>query len=109
MKVIKKDNSLEEFDKYKIKNAVAKAAFRCDKIIDDETMSDIVFGVVERIRTENVTVAQLHEIVIGVLRSVGLKDVSESYAEYRYYKTAYAKTFEKLRQDADDVLRLGDR
>lgn len=109
VKVIKKDNSLEEFDKYKIKNAVAKAAFRCDKIIDDETMSDIVFGVVERIRTENVTVAQLHEIVIGVLRSVGLKDVSESYAEYRYYKTAYAKTFEKLRQDADDVLRLGDR
>jgi ribonucleoside-triphosphate reductase len=109
LKVIKKDNSLEEFDKNKIKNAVAKAAFRCDKVIDDNTMSDIVFGVVERITTENVTVAQLHEIVIGVLRAVGLKDVSESYAEYRYYKTNYAKTFEKLRQDADDVLRLGDR
>ena len=35
--------------------------------------------------------------------------MAEAYAEYRYYKTTYARTFEQLRQDADDVLRLGDR
>lgn len=55
------------------------------------------------------TVAELHELVIAVLSSFGFKDVADSYAEYRYYKNNYAKTFEQLRQDADDVLRLGDR
>ena len=52
---------------------------------------------------------ELHELVIAVLSAQQHKQVAEAYAEYRYYKTTYARTFEQLRQDADDVLRLGDR
>lgn len=58
---------------------------------------------------EQVTVAELHEMVIAVLAFLQYKEVADAYAEYRYYKQTYAKTFEQLRQDADDVLRLGDR
>ena len=69
-----------------------------------------VEAILRRIKDrDQVTVAELHELVIAVLSVTGFEDVAKSYAEYRYYKTNYAKTFEKLRQDADDVLRLGDR
>ena len=110
MQVIKKDNTTEEFIDEKIIDAVKKAAFRCDTMIDDDGLSRIATEVRARLgdRTD-VTVAELHELVIAVLSFLQYKQVAEAYAEYRYYKTTYARTFEQLRQDADDVLRLGDR
>lgn len=110
MKVIKKDFSLEDFEYEKIATAVSKAAARCDIQIDEASMKKITQGVFNRVSSfERVSVAKLHEVVIGVLTAMGYESVSKSYAEYRYYKTNYAKTFEKLHQDADVVLRLGDR
>lgn len=109
-KVIKKDNSLEEFMPVKIAEAIKKAAFRCDKTIPADKMTAMAETIRGRLLgRRRVPVAELHENVIATLASFGYKDVADSYAEYRYYKTNYAKTFEQLRQDADDVLRLGDR
>lgn len=109
-KVIKKDNSLEDFMPVKIAEAIKKAAFRCDKTIPADKMSAMAETIRGRLLgRRRVPVAELHENVIATLASFGYKDVADSYAEYRYYKTNYAKTFEQLRQDADDVLRLGDR
>ena len=110
MLVIKKDNTTEEFIDEKIIDAVKKAAFRCDTVIDEHGLRRIATEVRARLgdRTD-VTVAELHELVIAVLSFLQYKQVAEAYAEYRYYKTTYARTFEQLRQDADDVLRLGDR
>ncbi len=110
LKVVKKDNSIEKYDAEKIISAVKKAAFRCDKIIDTNHLEQIADEVHSRLMArESVTVAELHELVIAVLAFLQYKDVADAYAEYRYYKQTYAKTFEQLRQDADDVLRLGDR
>lgn len=108
--VIKKDNSTEPFDGQKIITACKKAAMRCDCNMTEEDLNKIV-ETVEKATSglESVSVTLLHELVISALSGNGFKEVSNSYAEYRYYKTQYAKTFEKLRQDADDVLRLGDR
>ena len=110
MLVIKKDNTTEEFIDEKIIDAVKKAAFRCDTVIDEDGLRRIATEVRARLGDRNdVTVAELHELVIAVLSFLQYKQVAEAYAEYRYYKTTYARTFEQLRQDADDVLRLGDR
>lgn len=110
MKVLKKDGSLENFEPKKIVSAVSKAAFRCDMTIEADRMGAIVESIYKRVKDrEAVPVVELHELVIATLAGFGYGDVSKSYAEYRYYKNAYAKTFEQLRQDADDVLRLGDR
>lgn len=110
IKVLKKDGALEDFVPEKIKIAVNKAANRCDKVISEEQCRGIVNVVLDRMGDrEQVPVTDLHESVIAALAALGYTDVSKSYAEYRYYKTQYAKTFEKLRQDADDVLHLGDR
>ena len=108
--VIKKDNTIEDFKSEKIIDAVKKAAFRCDKLIESDRLQRIADEVRSRLDGQSqVTVAELHELVIAVLAFLQYKQVAEAYAEYRYYKTTYAKTFEQLRQDADDVLRLGDR
>ena len=110
MKVLKKDKSLESFNPKKIEMAVNKAAARCDKQLDSEAVQKIVDGIMRRVKDKDaVSVAELHELVIAMLNITGFEDVAKSYAEYRYYKTNYARTFEKLRQDADDVLHLGDR
>ena len=102
-KVLKKDNTLEDFKPQKIVEAIMKAAFRCDKQIPDETMFAMANSISERLQSrKKVPVAELHELVIGTLATFGFKDVATSYAEYRYYKNNYAKTFEQLRQDADD-------
>lgn len=109
MNVIKKDGAVEAFDPQKIKIAVAKAAFRCDKVLSDEQLTTIADSVLSRIPGSEVRVLQLHELVIATLNALHFEDVASTYAEYRYYKVNYAHTFEELRQSADDVLRLGDR
>ncbi len=110
MLVIKKDHSLEPFEEKKIATASLKAAMRVDRTLSVEDLDNIINTVKAKIDgIDKVPVLLLHELVIASLSANGFHDVSASYAEYRYYKTQYAKTFEKLRQDADDVLRLGDR
>ena len=110
LKVIKKDKTIESFNAEKIMSAVRKAAFRCDKVIDADHLRQIADEVFSRIEhRDQIMVSELHELVIAVLAFLQYKEVADAYAEYRYYKQTYAKTFEQLRQDADDVLRLGDR
>lgn len=108
--VTKKDGSTEPFQPHKIKVAIQKAAFRCDTTLTDDQLTEVAEEVRRRVSKDSpVTVAVLHEQVIAVLAFFGHRAVSRAYAEYRYYKTNYAQTFEQLRQDADGVLRLGDR
>lgn len=107
--VKKKDGKLEDFNPQKLIDAVDKAAFRVGKKLSNKENQELVNSIRNRITSNPVSVAEIHEIVIAALNMNGFHDIAESYAEYRYYKTAYARTFEKLRQDADDVLRLGDR
>lgn len=107
--VQKKDGKIEEFNPQKLIDAMDKAAFRVGRKFSIKENQELVNSIRNRITSSPVNVAEMHEIVIAALNMNGYHDVAESYAEYRYYKTAYARTFEKLRQDADDVLRLGDR
>ena len=108
--VLKKDGKIEPFNNEKIAVAVGKAATRCDRELTKQNIENVLKTVNKKVQDKDeVSVIDLHEIVIASLAANGLHDIANSYAEYRYYKTAYAKTFEKLRQDADDVLRLGDR
>jgi ribonucleoside-triphosphate reductase len=110
IKVIKKDNSIEVFDDNKIKIAVNKAAFRTDKQLDENELQLVVTAVKSHLNNVcEVTVADLHEIVIASLTSCGFKDVADKYADYRFYKVNFARDYEKIKQDADDVLHLGDR
>lgn len=110
MKIIKKDGTVEGWDGEKIKEAVYKAAARVNQYVE----SDVLNKLVEKVHScliidRDVPTKDLHKEVIHYLKYFGLTDVANSYQEYRDYKNTYAKSFEKVKDEADNVLLLGDR
>lgn len=110
MKIIKKDGTVEGWNGEKIKEAVYKAAARVNQYVEP----DILDKLVEKVHScliidRDVPTKDLHKEVIHYLKYFGLTDVANSYQEYRDYKNTYAKSFEKVKDEADNVLLLGDR
>lgn len=119
--VIKKDGTKEPFNVKKIYDAVNKAAERAGVVIplcsegtyNLETLGD---GVMEWFSNDycgtwddGIPTAQLHKVVISTMYSMGMDKVADAYKEFRDYKNTYAKAFEKVKDDADTVLLLGDK
>lgn len=109
MQVIKKDGTVEPWDASKIYSAIDKAAMRANYTAKKGDY-ELVVDYVERYfrHDEKVTTAELHRVVIDALHEYA-PEVGEAYQEYRDYKNTYAKAFEKVKEDADTVLLLGDR
>lgn len=110
MNVTKKDNTQEPWDANKIKEAVYKAAARVNQYVEPDVLNKLVEKVHScLIIDRDVQTKDLHKEVIHYLKYFGLTDVANSYQEYRDYKNTYAKSFEKVKDEADNVLLLGDR
>lgn len=110
MKIIKKDGTVEGWNGEKIKEAVYKAAARVNQYVEP----DILDKLVEKVHScliidRDAPTKDLHKEVIHYLSYFGLDDIANSYQEYRDYKNTYAKSFEKVKDEADNVLLLGDR
>lgn len=110
MKIIKKDGTVEGWNGEKIKEAVYKAAARVNQYVEPDVLNKLV----EKIHScliidRDAPTKDLHKEVIHYLRYFGLDDIANSYQEYRDYKNTYAKSFEKVKDEADNVLLLGDR
>lgn len=110
MKIIKKDGTVEGWNGEKIKEAVYKAAARVNQYVEPDVLNKLVEKVHScLIIDRDVPTKGLHKEVIHYLKYFGLTDVANSYQEYRDYKNTYAKAFEKVKDEADNVLLLGDR
>lgn len=110
MNVTKKDNTQEPWDTNKIKVAIRKAAERCKCPITDFSIERVILGVLSEIKDkDSVSVSELHSLVIHYLAFENFPEISKAYQEYRDYKNTYAKSFEKVKDEADTVLLLGDR
>lgn len=110
MNVTKKDNTQEPWDANKIKVAIRKAAERCTCPITDFSIERVILGVLSEIKDkDSVSVSELHSLVIHYLAFENFPEISKAYQEYRDYKNTYAKSFEKVKEEADNVLLLGDR
>lgn len=108
--VIKKDGTVEGWNGEKIKEAVYKAAARVNQYVEPDVLNKLVEKVHScLIIDRGVPTKDLHKEVIHYLKYFGLTDVANSYQEYRDYKNTYAKAFEKVKDEADTVLLLGDR
>lgn len=110
--VIKKDGTEEPWDFNKILVAVNKAADRAGvphlDIEAKETLEDWLVDAIGSKR-ESIETKELHGLVIWALRGVlGDNSIPDSYQEYRDYKNTYCKEFEKLKQEADRIIYLGD-
>lgn len=110
MKIIKKDGTVEGWNGEKIKEAVYKAAARVNQYVEPDVLNKLVEKAYScLIIDRDVPTKDLHKEVIHYLKYFGLTDVANSYQEYRDYKNTYAKSFEQVKDEADNVLLLGDR
>lgn len=115
LEVRKKDNTIVPFNTDKILEAVQKSAERvgyklrdCDK--DDLLeeiygyFSDGMYKFMDIIPTGDIHIAVVH-----CLKRIGLEQVAQSYQSYRDYKNTYAKSWDHIKNSADDILYLGDK
>lgn len=110
IKVIKKDGSIEKWDFSKIMQAVNKASERAGKgKLDKNTSGKLALVMADYLQcSESLKTKYLHSVVIACLKKIGCPEIADAYQEYRDYKTSYCTEFEKLKEDADRVIYLGD-
>lgn len=113
MKVINKSGCINEWNNEKIVTAINKAASRIDCSITHNqaiTIANACKKVAGKYLKDNcISSAKLHEIVISQLVHHNFNLIASAYQEYRDYKNTYAKSWEQLKEDADQIIFLGDR
>lgn len=113
MKVINKSGCINEWNNEKIVTAINKAASRVDCSITHNqaiTIANSCKKVAGKYLKDNcISSAKLHEIVISQLVHHNFNLIANAYQEYRDYKNTYAKSWEQLKEDADQIIFLGDR
>ena len=113
MKVINKSGCINEWNNEKIVTAINKAASRVDCPITHNqaiTIANACKKVAGKYLKNNcISSAKLHEIVISQLVHHNFNLIASAYQEYRDYKNTYAKSWEQLKEDADQIIFLGDR
>jgi ribonucleoside-triphosphate reductase len=109
MQIIKKDGRIEQFDFNKIRAAVSKSAARLEIELTDEDFDKIKNGVNSYIcDKEELTVAEMHGIVEGVLHYF-YPEIGQAYSNYRNYKKDYAEMMTSVLNSADELNYKIDR
>ncbi|MBQ4122684.1 anaerobic ribonucleoside-triphosphate reductase [bacterium] len=109
--VIKKDGTTENFDISKVVNAVKKSAAR---VLIEFTQEDLdkICSIVEEKVAQNpkneVYIHEMHNIVEQALESVN-RSVSESYRNYRNYKQDFVRMLDKVYQESQKIMYIGDK
>lgn len=111
LKVIKKDNTLENFDVQKVLNAVAKSANRVLVTFSDEDKKFICKFVTEEVKKlgkDKIMISEMHNIVEGALERVNPK-VAKSYRDYRNYKTDFVAMLDEVYKKSQSIMYIGDK
>ena len=111
VKVIKKDGTKEEYNITKVVNAVKKSAARMMiTFLDDEIrkICELVNYKVSQNYDKEVRIMDMHNIVESVLESVNPK-VAQSYRNYRNYKQDFVSMLDKVYQESQKIMYIGDK
>ena len=113
MKVLKKDNTLQEYDEQKIIDAVNKSANRALFSFTSNDYSTICNRVYEEIESENfenneVPVSFIHGAVEKTLLDL-YPDVGRSYQEYRNYKLDFVHMMDEVYEKSQSIMYIGDK
>ena len=109
--VIKKDGTKENYDIQKVVNAVKKSARRV--LIDFtpeelEKICSIVDNEVKNIGRNEIYIQEMHNIVEEALETVKPK-VCQSYRNYRNYKQDFVRMLDKVYQESQKIMYIGDK
>ena len=111
MRVIKKDNTIEEFDSSKIILAVSKSAARVMIKFTDKQKQDILDLVLNRIKEfgmVDIPISEMHNLVEYALCEIDPR-VAKSYRDYRNYKVEFVHMMDKVYEKAQAIRYLGDK
>lgn len=109
--VIKKDGTREEYNFNKIVNAVKKSAGRVMINLSDDdfnSLSKYVESELAYLDTKEVNIAQMHDIVESSLEDVSPK-IARSYRNYRNYKKDFVHMLDKVYQESQKIMYIGDK
>ena len=111
LRVVKKDNTREEFNVQKVVNAVNKSATRVMYTFTPQEIDFICSFVTERAQalgTEEITIAQMHNIVESALEQTN-SAVAKSYKDYRNYKQDFVHMLDEVYKKSQSIMYIGDK
>lgn len=111
IKIVKKDGTLEEFNIQKVINAVNKSAARMLIEFNENEIDSICAFVKTRVSesgAKKVPIYDMHCIVENALDSVNSK-VAASYRNYRNYKIDFVQMLDKVYQESQKIMYIGDK
>ena len=109
--VIKKDGTSEPFDSAKIINAVKKSATRALVQLTDEDLKEIcdfVDNNIIKMNKQDVSISDMHNLVEGALEHL-YPNVAQSYRNYRNYKQDFVHMLDKVYQESQRIMYIGDK
>jgi len=111
VKIIKKDGTEENYDVQKVVKAIKKSANRMlveftEKEIDD--ICNFVNKSVNDLGKEKIEIFQMHCIVENALENLNSK-VAKSYRNYRDYKIDFVNMLDKVYQESQKIMYIGDK
>ncbi|MGN1124938.1 MAG: anaerobic ribonucleoside-triphosphate reductase [Candidatus Gastranaerophilaceae bacterium] len=111
VKVVKKDGTTEEYCIEKIVVAVNKSAKRVLVNLTEQNFIDICNFVTNKINemgTGSITMLEIHSIVECALQQID-PQVALSYRNYRNYKQDFVGMLDKVYQESQRIMYLGDK
>ena len=111
VKVIKKDNTREEFNVQKVINAVGKSAYRALTDFTDEEKRRICESVVNKVNEmegNEIPIPVMHNIVESALEDVK-PIVAKSYRDYRNYKQDFVRMLDDVYKKSQSIMYIGDK
>ena len=111
IKVIKKDNTKENFNVQKVVVAVNKSAYRALVKFTEEDLQFICEFVTRRVQEMNkleVHISEMHNIVESALEEVN-PIVAKSYRDYRNYKQDFVHMLDEVYKKSQSIMYIGDK
>ncbi len=111
MRVVKKDNTRENFNVEKVINAINKSACRVMYTFTPEEIDFICRYVTEKAEAlgrEEITIAEMHNIVEGALEETN-PAVAKSYKDYRNYKQDFVHMLDEVYKKSQSIMYIGDK
>ena len=115
LRIVKKDNTLEDFDVQKVVNAVNKSAARVMYNFTSEELAFICKFVTDKAQMisekenkEEISIAQMHNIVESALEETN-PAVAKSYKDYRNYKQDFVHMLDEVYVKSQSIMYIGDK
>lgn len=111
VKVIKKDGTQEDYNIEKVINAINKSAARVlYKFTEQEIriVCNYVNRKIKELGRKEVPILDVHNIVEAALDVVN-PEVAKNYRDYRNYKTDFVRMLDKVYQESQRIMYIGDK